>query len=351
MIRRQDSLRAEVHVLRAEVSLASVPLAQLDHDHAGQDQQRRRAAGPAAAARRAAARRTARAATHLEQRDERRQPRAEPAAGGDAGDVGERRGDQAEHQERHPPGDACAGVRRPRRWWRRIGSRPTSPSDAEHRGADDAGRRRPATSGGRPLSSSAEITKYVAAPTIAASAHSTPTRLRSAPESRSRTSTRPSAATTGADQRDRPGPLAVPQPQPDDDRRRRGVLDEQRRPDLHVLRPRRSSRTGSRPPRPRRRAATSRALRRSSAQRPRSATTPNGSTTSGAEHDPDQHRRRRRSSRRRAAPRASAPDRPNETADTTANPSPRAERGCRPPSRCVSWVNVAMTDDTTAAVV
>ena len=45
-----------------------------------------------------------------------------------------------------------------------------------------------------PLSSSAEITKYVAAPTIAASAHATPTGSRSAPDTRSSTSTSPSAA-------------------------------------------------------------------------------------------------------------------------------------------------------------
>src|SRR3954447_3589819 len=50
--------------------------------------------------------------------------------------------------------------------------------------------------GGKPLSSSAEITQYTAAPAIAPSAHSTPTRSTSAPETRSSTSTSPAAAIT-----------------------------------------------------------------------------------------------------------------------------------------------------------
>ena len=61
------------------------------------------------------------------------------------------------------------------------------------------------TSGGRPLSSSALMMKYVAQPTIAASAHSTPGTLRSAPETRSSTSTRPSAASPAPASVIRPG--------------------------------------------------------------------------------------------------------------------------------------------------
>ena len=61
------------------------------------------------------------------------------------------------------------------------------------------------TSGGRPVDSSAEITKYAAAPTIAPSAHSTPTALRSAPDSRSRTSTSPATATAAPSSVVRPG--------------------------------------------------------------------------------------------------------------------------------------------------
>ena len=49
---------------------------------------------------------------------------------------------------------------------------------------------------GSPLDSSAEMMKYDAAPTIAPSAHSTPTALRAAPEMTSSTSTRPQAART-----------------------------------------------------------------------------------------------------------------------------------------------------------
>ena len=115
-----------------------------------------------------------------------------------------------------------------------IGTMPTSPattSATEPTSSPPAAR----ASGGRPLPSSADITKYVAAPTIAPSAQSTPTRLMSAPESRSRTSTRPAQRDHGAGDRERGRGAAVPQPQPGDHRDRRGVLDEQRHPDLHVL--------------------------------------------------------------------------------------------------------------------
>src|SRR5215207_1333861 len=74
------------------------------------------------------------------------------------------------------------------------GTTPTSPATSS---AAPPHSRPPAasTSGGRPLSSSADMTKYAAAPSIAASAHTTPATLRSAPETRSSTSTRPTAAT------------------------------------------------------------------------------------------------------------------------------------------------------------
>ena len=150
------------------------------------------------------------------------------------GDVGDGGGDDAEQQRSAP-------TRRPSR-------RPASTDVGRGRHLEQPDRRRGAASdsapttrppaaraiGGRPLSSSADITKYVAQPTIAASDHSTPGRLRSAPESRSSTSTRPSAASTGADQGQPAGPLAVSQPQPHHDGGRRGVLDQQRRRDLHV---------------------------------------------------------------------------------------------------------------------
>ena len=55
------------------------------------------------------------------------------------------------------------------------------------------------------MSSSADITKYIAHPTIAASDQSTPGTLRSAPDSRSSTSTRPSAATPAPTRVSRPG--------------------------------------------------------------------------------------------------------------------------------------------------
>ena len=76
----------------------------------------------------------------------------------------------------------------------RIGSTPTRPSAP----STTAPTTRPpaaSVSGGRPVLSSPEIRKYVAAPTIAPSAHSTPAMLRSAPEMRSSTRTRPNAAT------------------------------------------------------------------------------------------------------------------------------------------------------------
>src|SRR5215207_8210162 len=76
----------------------------------------------------------------------------------------------------------------------RIGRMPTAPSTP--RLIAPTARPPPASvSGGTPPRVSADMTKYVAAPSIAASAHSTPFRARSAPDSRSSTSTRPTAAT------------------------------------------------------------------------------------------------------------------------------------------------------------
>ena len=86
----------------------------------------------------------------------------------------------------------------------RIGS---SPKRASRARTTVPATRPPAASasGGSPLLSSAEITKYDAAPTIAPSAHSMPTRLRSAPENRSRTSASPTAATAAPSSVIRPG--------------------------------------------------------------------------------------------------------------------------------------------------
>src|SRR5829696_1388661 len=75
-----------------------------------------------------------------------------------------------------------------------IGRMPTRPSAPRPRAP--TARPPPArVSGGTPLRVSADMTKYVAAPSIAASAHRTPSRARSAPDSRSSTSTSPTAAT------------------------------------------------------------------------------------------------------------------------------------------------------------
>ena len=85
-----------------------------------------------------------------------------------------------------------------------MGTSPTTPastSTAEPTSSPPAAR----AIGGSPLPSSAESTKYVAAPTMAPSAQRTPTRLTSAPESRSRTSTRPASATTAPAIVSRPG--------------------------------------------------------------------------------------------------------------------------------------------------
>ena len=82
----------------------------------------------------------------------------------------------------------------------RIGRTPTTPS-APSPIAPTASPPPARASGGTPLRVSADMTKYVAAPTIAASAHSTPSSARSAPDRRSSTRTRPTAA--------RPAPASV----------------------------------------------------------------------------------------------------------------------------------------------
>ena len=187
------------------------------------------------------------------------------------------------------------------------------------------GRRRPARPAAGRRAASAASTKYEAAPTIAISAQSTPTGARSAPDSRSRTRTRPSAA--------RPAPATVSGPgrspwrshSHDDHRGGRGVLDQQRRPDVHPLRrPRssancapatgtapnsRTSRGVARAARPSGRAARGRRTARRRARRcARRARTTAPGDPAGVEQPAGQRRRRARTPSPRR-PRAASPAR------------------------------------------
>src|SRR4051812_28011248 len=81
-----------------------------------------------------------------------------------------------------------------------IGSSPTTPS-APNTSAPAVSPAAARATGGSPGRSLAASTKYEAHPTIAHSAQNTPSGAKSAPDSRSRTSTRPSAA--------RPAPATV----------------------------------------------------------------------------------------------------------------------------------------------
>ena len=88
------------------------PLAELDRDHAGQDQH---ATGHLDQPRHLAEQQPGgdQGDQHLGQRHERRQPRPEPAGRRDAGAVGQGRGHHAERQHRQPPrhGDRVEGDR------------------------------------------------------------------------------------------------------------------------------------------------------------------------------------------------------------------------------------------------
>ena len=126
------------------------------------------------------------------------------------------------------------GVRRGGRRCPASAARPTSASTAS-----DAYRRRAhpqaRTIGGRPLSSSALMMKYVAQPTIAASAHSTPGQTQVGAGDQVEHEHQAQCGQPGTGQRHPPRPLPVPQPQVGHDHGRRGELDQDRRSDLHVL--------------------------------------------------------------------------------------------------------------------
>ena len=178
---------------------------------------------------------------------------------------------------------------------RSTGGGRTRPSRAR-RASRTAARQRPAgppaasASGGRPLPSSADITKYVAPPTIAPSAQSTPT-VRLGPRRTGRARAPARQRHPGAGERQPGRALAVPQPEPDD----HGAgavysISSATRPPCG--RPRRSRRTGGRPATTLNADGTCRHV--AAQQRPAAAqgARPNGATTRAAITDARDRRAR-----------------------------------------------------------
>ena len=270
----------------------------------------------------------------------------EPPAGRDAGDVGHGRG----HQRR---AGAAGPTRRPscpayatRRVAACIGSSPTSPRTPR---ATVPTTRPPAAStiGGRPLDSSAEMMKYVAQPTIAPSAQSTPGEAEVGPGEQVEDQHQPERREPGADQVTGPGRWPWRSQSQTTTAAGRGVLDQQRRTDLHVLDRGEVAelRAGDRDHAVRRDQAGVAAQQvPAPAQRTQRRTAPRPARRGR----PGPRRRRRRSSRRPSA----AGQRAGQAERTAEQREHQTRRGAgrRVPTGALSWVIVVMATDTSRAV-
>ena len=311
-------------------------LAELDDHHAGQDE---RAADELQRARELIEQqpREANRRDDLEQRHERGKPRAEPPARRDAGRVGERRGDHAEADERQPPRDSLPGIRR--RGGRRAHRQDAD--DAEHSQADRAHREAAARQGER-RHAGARIGGH---DEVRRGAEHRRERPRHAVQGQVgarqqiQDEYEPYGGDARARERQRAGTLPVAQPQPHDDGGRRGVLDQQRRADVHRRdgREERELRAGHRHRAVQQDAAHVAAQQTQRARRARAAS---GATTSAAMAI-------RASTTAPGlqpismSPRARDPDRPNDTAETSARSSP--PRTATP--ALLSFAIVAMAND------
>ena len=154
-------------------------------------------------------------------------------ARGDPGRVGEPGGDDAEGEDGHPPGDDRVGVDRRRRGGahrqhadgaeQRQLQRAEGEADARQRDRRQAGtrRRREDEVGGAP-DHRRQRPQHAAEREVGA-------------RQQIEHEHEPDGGDRGAGDRQPPRTLAAAQPQPHDDRGRRGVLDQQRRTDVHPL--------------------------------------------------------------------------------------------------------------------
>ena len=311
-------------------------LAELDDDHAGDDE---RAADELQRARELVEQqpREDDRRDDLEQRHERGQPRAEPPARRDAGRVGDRRGDHAEADERQPPGDGFPGVGR-------RGGRRAHRQDADdaERSQPDRAHREAAAGQGERWHAAARVGGH---DEVRRGAEHRRERPQHAVEGQVgarqqvQDEHEPDGGDARARERQRAGTLPVAQPQPHDDGGGRGVLDQQRRADVH--------RRDGREVRELRSGHRHRAVQQDDARvapqqppAPRSARAANGATTSAA-------MAMRASTTAPGlqptsiSPRARGPDSANDAAETSARSSPARTATPAPLSLAI----VAMAND------
>ena len=227
---------------------------------------------------------TSSSATNDASREPRRRLAAMPVGVGEPAAVTRPRTTSGTHQANDRPAYVVAAVAVS------IGSTPTAPS----RPRTTAPTTRPPAaraSGGSPLLSSAEMTKYDAAPTIAAERPQHASGVQVGAGQQVQDQHEAEGGEPGADQGHRAGALAVAQPEPDRPRRPARCTRSAARGRPACGTPPRSSRTALRRPRATPYTAISPALRRSSVHRPRRANDAERRHDQRGEPDPDQHDR------------------------------------------------------------
>ena len=228
--------------------------------------------------------------------------------------------------DRHPPGDGGAGEVDRRRGRRHLEhSHQTQRGQrhgADHQAAGGQGQRREAVV----LVGGHHEVRRAADHRTESPQH--PEQAQVSPGEQVEHQQQPERRHAGTGQRQPAGPLAVAQPQPHHDGGRSGELDQQRGRDLHVgdrgeveeLRGRDGEQpvADDRAPVRRSRMASGRAWPPPRAAPPRRRRCAMRASTTAPGVQPSASR-----------PRASAPDRPNDAADTSANASPVSARGVR----------------------